>query len=546
MPIDMHPDFNAAPASPFSRRFSRRFSRFSQRGLPLLPLAMHGDDDDHSHEYAMASSGAMIEYIRKMDNVILTTVGIDIGSSTSHLMFAKVHLRRKANSLSSQFIIVNREILWRSPIVITPFKPDNSIDADALKVFIDEAYRAAGLLPAQIDSGAVILTGEAIKKTNAQAIAQLFATDSGKFVCASAGHHLECTLAANGSGAVALSLSKKNVVLHVDIGGGTTKLALIDNGEILGTCAIAVGGRLIVQDADGKLIRIDEAVEIVAAARGLKLAMGSVPHPDDVQTVIGSLVQAVVALILQRPVPPETQALFLTAPLPHAAKIAKIDLVTFSGGVSEYIYGREQQLFGDIGQPLAQGLLEAFGSKTIALPIADPGQGIRATVIGASQFTVQVSGKTIYLSDSSMLPLHNVPVLSPPLDLDKTIEIEEIAARIAPTLLLEESGAEQPVAIALKWRGEPIYWRLRNLAEGLVLALRRHAVQRAAIILIVDGDVAQSLGHIMKEELGVQEKIIVVDGIELRAYDYVDLGELIMPANVVPVVIKSLLFSAGV
>jgi ethanolamine utilization protein EutA len=532
MPIDMHPDFNAAPASPFS-----------QRGLPLLPLAMHGDDDDHSHEYAMASSGAMIEYIRKMDNVILTTVGIDIGSSTSHLMFAKVHLRRKANSLSSQFIIVNREILWRSPIVITPFKPDNSIDADALKVFIDEAYRAAGLLPAQIDSGAVILTGEAIKKTNAQAIAQLFAADSGKFVCASAGHHLECTLAANGSGAVALSLSKKNVVLHVDIGGGTTKLALIDNGEILGTCAIAVGGRLMVQDADGKLIRIDDTVELIAAARGLKLAMGSVPHPDDVQAVIGSLVQAVTALILQRPVPPETQALFLTAPLPHAAKI---DLVTFSGGVSEYIYGREQQLFGDIGKPLAQGLLEAFDDKTIALPIADPGQGIRATVIGASQFTVQVSGKTIYLSDSSMLPLHNVPVLSPPLDLDKTIEIEEIAARIAPTLLLEESGAEQPVAIALKWRGEPIYWRLRNLAEGLVLALRRHAVQRAAIILIVDGDVAQSLAHIMKEELGVQEKIIVVDGIELRAYDYVDLGELIMPANVVPVVIKSLLFSAGV
>jgi ethanolamine utilization protein EutA len=509
------------------------------------PLKLHGDDDDHSHEYSMASNGAMIEYIRKMDNVILTTVGIDIGSSTSHLMFAKVHLRRKANSLSSQFIIVNREILWRSPIVITPFKPDNSIDADALKVFIDEAYKAAELLPSQIDSGAVILTGEAIKKTNAQAIAQLFAHDSGKFVCASAGHHLECTLAANGSGAVALSLAKKKIVLHVDIGGGTTKLALIENGEILGTCAIAVGGRLMVQDADGKLIRIDDSVRTIAAARKLTLEMGRVPNPDDVRAVIASLVQAVVALIQQRSVPPEAQPLFLTAMLPRAGRI---DIVTFSGGVSEYIYGREPRLYGDIGKLVAEGLLEAFRSKAIDIPIADPGQGIRATVIGASQFTVQVSGKTIYLSDPGMLPLHNVPVLSPPLDLDQTIDVAGIAARIAPTLLLAEADADasQPVAIALKWRGEPMYWRLRNLAEGLVRAFREQPVKRGALILIVDGDVAQSLAHIMKDELGVQEKIIVVDGIELRAYDYVDLGELILPANVVPVVIKSLLFSAGV
>ncbi|RXZ30955.1 reactivating factor for ethanolamine ammonia lyase [Oxalobacteraceae bacterium CAVE-383] len=507
------------------------------------PLKMHGDDEDHSHEYSMASNGAMIEYIRKMDNVILTTVGIDIGSSTSHLMFAKVHLRRKANSLSSQFIIVNREILWRSPIVITPFKPDNSIDADALKAFIGEAYKAAGLSPAQIDSGAVILTGEAIKKTNAEAIAQLFAHDSGKFVCASAGHHLECTLAANGSGAVALSLAQKKTVLHVDIGGGTTKLALIGNGEILGTCAIAVGGRLMVQDADGKLIRIDDAVRTIAAARGLKMAMGCVPDPDHVQDIIASLVQAVAALIRQQPVPAEAEPLFLTARLPKAGKI---DVVTFSGGVSEYIYGREARLYGDIGKFVAEGIVEAFRNKAIELPIADPGQGIRATVIGASQFTVQVSGKTIFLSDSSMLPMHNVPVLSPALDLDQTIDVAGIAARIAPTLLLAEGGAEQPVAIALKWRGEPIYWRLRNLAEGLVQAFREQPVKRGALILIVDGDVAQSLAHIMKDELGVQEKIIVVDGIELRAYDYVDLGELILPANVIPVVIKSLLFSAGV
>jgi ethanolamine utilization protein EutA len=507
-----------------------------------LPHYLHGDDGDHEHEMSIGSNGALIEYIRKMDNVVLTTVGIDVGSSTSHLMFAKVHLRRKANSLSSQFIVVNREILWRSPIVITPFKSDNTIDAERLEAFIAEAYQAAQLLPEQIDTGAVILTGEAIKRTNAQAIANLFAADSGKFVCASAGHHLECTLAANGSGAVSLSRKNQSTVLHVDIGGGTTKLALIENGEISGTCAIAVGGRLMVQDADGKLNRVDETVTIVAKALGMKMALNEVPAQDDVDTMVQTLAQAVIALIRQQPVPPATQDLFLTSMLPKAAKI---DTVTFSGGVSEYIYGRETALFGDIGKPLASLLAEAFHNKTIDLPIADPGHGIRATVIGASQFTVQVSGKTIYLSDSSLLPRHNIPVLSPLLDLDKITTVAGIASKIAPVLLEAEIAEDQLVAISLKWSGDPLYQRLRNLAEGLILAVRQQAVKRPALILIIDGDVAQTLAHILKDELHVQEEIIAIDGIELRAYDYIDLGELILPANVIPVVIKSLLFSAG-
>ena len=85
-----------------------------------------------------------------------------------------------------------------------------------------------------VDSGAVILTGEAIKRKNAQAIDELFAAEAGKFVCATAGHKLECTLAAHGAGAVKLSQERGECLLHVDIGGGTTKLALIDNGAFVG------------------------------------------------------------------------------------------------------------------------------------------------------------------------------------------------------------------------------------------------------------------------------------------------------------------------
>src|SRR5712672_3885526 len=151
------------------------------------------------------------------DNVELTTVGIDIGSSTSHLMFAHVHLQRLGTALSSRFVVVNRRIIWQSPILLTPYLPDYTIDIDELSGFIGSCYQYAGIEPGDIDSGAVILTGEAIKRHNARAIAELFSEEAGRFVCASAGHHMECQLAAHGSGAVALSRGHGVTLLNVDI-----------------------------------------------------------------------------------------------------------------------------------------------------------------------------------------------------------------------------------------------------------------------------------------------------------------------------------------
>ena len=183
----------------------------------------------------------LARFIWSQENVELRTVGIDIGSSTSHLLFAKVTLQRQSQGLSSRFVVTNREVVWRSPIMLTPFLPNGLIDAAYLQEFIRACYRDARVKREDIDTGAVILTGEAIKRSNARAIDELFAEESGKFVCATAGHKLECTLAAHGSGAVALSKAKNAVVLHVDIGGGTTKLALIDKGMIKSVAAFAVG-----------------------------------------------------------------------------------------------------------------------------------------------------------------------------------------------------------------------------------------------------------------------------------------------------------------
>ena len=215
---------------------------------------MHDLDLDHEHlELSEEQRLAIAKSIWEQENVELTTVGIDIGSSTSHLLFARVILQRQTQGLSSRFVVIDRRIVWRSPIMLTPFLPNGTIDAGKLGEFIAGAYREAGIKQHEVDSGAVILTGEAIKKTNARAIDEIFAAEAGKFVCATAGHKLECLLAAHGSGAVALSKERQNCILHVDIGGGTTKLALIDKGEIIALQAFAVGGRLIAQDFDRRV-----------------------------------------------------------------------------------------------------------------------------------------------------------------------------------------------------------------------------------------------------------------------------------------------------
>jgi ethanolamine utilization protein EutA len=207
---------------------------------------MHDLEFEHLH--VNAEDAAVNEVAWAADNVELTTVGIDIGSSTSHLMFAHVHLQRLSAALSSRFVVVGRKILWQSPILLTPYRADYTIDVDEISGFIGGCYAYAGIDREEVDSGAVVLTGEALKRRNARAIAELFSDQAGRFVCASAGHHMECQMAAHGSGAVALARAHNAVLLNVDIGGGTTKLALIEDGRILATCAIAAGGRLIVED----------------------------------------------------------------------------------------------------------------------------------------------------------------------------------------------------------------------------------------------------------------------------------------------------------
>jgi len=502
---------------------------------------MHELEFEHFHagpEERQQLAGA----IWSADNVELTTVGIDIGSSTSHLMFARLHMQRLATALSSRFVTVGRELLWQSPILLTPYRADYTIDASALAAFIDDCYARSGLARADIDSGAVILTGEALKRHNARAIAELFSAEAGRFVCASAGHHLESQLAAHGSGAVKLSSEKRNTVLNVDIGGGTTKFALVRDGEFVATAAIAVGGRLLVENARG-LARIEEPTRAVARELGIKLRIGGKLAPKERHRLAERMAGCILAMIGSNTPDALARSLLVTDAWPAGVASAKIDAITFSGGVAEYLYGRERGRYGDLGADLAHSMEHAIADERLPAPVWDPGQGIRATVTGAAQFSVQVSGNTILVTDPGQLPLRNLPVLCCSFDLSENIAAAAVSACVravlAKTDFIDGSG---PVALAFPWEGDPSHARLLALAAGLCAAVPKTVAARAPLVLLVDGDVAKNLGRIVHLEVAPGANVVAIDNVQLKQLEYVDVGAIVPVTGVVPVIIKSLLF----
>jgi ethanolamine utilization protein EutA len=501
---------------------------------------MHDFELEHEHDDLSEADRELIaRAIWEQDTLELRTVGIDIGSSTSHLLFARVTLKRQAEELSSRFVVVNREVIWRSPIMLTPFLPDGTIDAHALEHFIQHAYHDAGLHRSDIDSGAVILTGEAIKRKNARAIDEIFAMESGKFVCATAGHKLESILAAHGSGATALSRRRNACGLHVDVGGGTTKLALIDKGEILSVAAFAVGGRLVAQDAQGGWTRVDDSAQRVARELGIATTPERLADEASRRAIARRLATLAVDQIAGGAVDDLGRALELTEPLTRSAKP---DFISFSGGVAEYIFGRETAGHGDIAKLLAEEIVAQFKAR-IAIPIIEPNERIRATVIGASQFTVQVSGKTIYLPDPDVLPVHNIPVVHLGLDLSGDIDEDKIAAAFAHSASLLDLEPGSRMALAFSFAGVPEYPRLAALARAIMRFAAPSGRRDELLVLMIDGDIARGLGRIIEKELRLDGKLVSIDGVQLRELDFVDIGGLLDPPGVVPVVIKSLLFS---
>jgi ethanolamine utilization protein EutA len=489
-------------------------------------------DDDSGGRIFFSSTGRSLV---DEDEIVVLSVGVDIGSSTSHLVFSRIVLER----LDSRYVVSTRETFYQSDILLTPYSAAEEIDADALGAFIERQYQAANVDPDEIDTGALILTGVAVRRRNARAIGELFARQAGKMVAVSAGDSLETVMAAHGSGAAARSIRDKATVMNVDVGGGTSKIAICVDGRVTDLTALDVGARLVCLDPEGRIARVEEAGRRFGAELGIDLAPGAQFSSDAARALAARMAERLFEAMGGASPQAGGAGLLRLDPLPARPAI---DLVTFSGGVAEYVYGREAQTYGDLGVLLAQEIrarIEGFGPR-----LESANEGIRATVIGASQYTTQVSGSTIYVSPLEALPLRNLPVIAPAFALDdEDIDTAAVASAIQAVLKrLDLADGDTPVAVFVPWRGSATFQRLDAFCEGVADGLAVILAEGHPLVLAGDGDVGGLIGIHLREEMQLDNAIVSVDGLELKEFDYVDIGAMLPNSGAVPVVIKSLIF----
>ena len=539
-------------SAPGSKPPPPRRHAIGDHALGALIGHVHGPEDaDHDHDHdgldgLLAHDGA--------DALVLTSIGVDIGSSGTQVAFARLHLQRAAGASRaevpadlehSRLATRQRETLYQSPVFLTPFLTGNRIDDAGLGRIMDGAFAGAGLAPDDIDCGVVILTGAARERENAAAISHRLAETCGDIVSASAGHHMEARLAAYGSGAVQRSAEFAQRFLNIDIGGATTKLAICEHGRVTATAALAIGGRLVATDRDDRIVRLEPTGRDHALRMGFDWQLGgSAPWPER-QAAGAVMAELLIATLKPGPPAEAVASLYLTEPLPG---IDGIDAIMISGGVGEYVYGRETRSFGDLGLALGRALARRIDAGALPWPLMPAAECIRATVLGASSYSVQLSGRTGCMTNpAALLPRRNLPVLHPPCALGEPIDSAAVAQGIGAHLAAfdldgEATPPQADAVFAFRWQGSPEYGRLRAFAEGLKRGFSARLDAGLALYLVIDGDIAGTLGAILRDELSIANDLLVLDGIALDDFDFVDLGRIRLPSQAVPVTIKTLVF----
>lgn len=457
----------------------------------------------------------------------LLSVGIDLGTSTTQLIFSRIYLTDAAMCAVPDIKITKKEIIYRSAIHFTPLLNRQEIDLPAVEDIIRHEYERAGVTKDDIETGAVIITGETARKENAEKVLQQLSAFAGDFVVATAGPDLESVLAGFGSGAAERSKHVDGDVVNFDIGGGTTNAAVFVNGQVRETFALDIGGRLIHVD-DHKITYVSKRLTPLLEEMGISLHPGDEGDFNTLRRVTDAFATVLVKLFRGNELTAGEASLGITA-LPQEGWHGE---PTFSGGVGECVYTaepvetiEEAAKFGDIGPLLGQSIRQAFGT---ALLTDVPAERIRATVIGAGSHSLHISGSTVYI-DEAVLPLKNIPVVAVQ-GLSDTAGQQKL--QLFPDSL---------VAIALQEERSPSYGKVKELAKKLAAMLQYYIQRQQIVIILLDADFAKALGMTL-QALIPEKKIICVDNITAHDGDYVDIGRPV--SSVVPVVVKTLIFKA--
>ncbi len=463
----------------------------------------------------------------------LLSVGIDVGTTTTQVIFSRLSLvNRAAVSQVPCYEFVKREIIWHSPVLFTPVDFAGYLREDELLALVLAQYQAAGIPPERVDSGAIIITGETAKTSNARPAVMALSQRLGDFVVATAGPHLESVIAGLGSGAQALSERKLARVLNIDIGGGTANYVLFDAGHTIASACLNVGGRLLETDMHGRVTR--------AHPPGQWIADALFGNHTDVQRLtlaqLGQIADRMAQLLWEIVVgqPSElARRLLMTETLPDCDNVYA---VTLSGGVGECFRSAQDGdpfRFGDIGPLLAQAIRRHRGFT--ALPLQIPNQTVRATVIGAGAHTLSLSGSTIWL-DEVTLPIRNIPVVQP-----QENAALPLVARWQQALSLMDLNAEEDLyALALP-ASLPVNAAAVQLCIAALNAFSQRYPNRHPLLVVACQDFGKALGMLLRP-LMAQRKLAVIDEVITRTGDYIDIGTPLFNGAVVPVTIKSLAF----
>ncbi len=472
----------------------------------------------------------------EVNTIKLLSVGVDVGSSTSHLVFSDLLLTRDEASPTRRFLIDDRQVIYQGKIIDTPLIDDDTIDIEALTDFFKSEYRRAGIKPEDVQTGAVIITGETAKKHNAEKIVEALSDDAGKFVAASAGPNFESVIAAMGSGARGRSRENNNVVLSCDIGGGTSNMAISVDGKVVSASCVSVGGRLIAADAAGKIWRLEAPARKVMDHLNLKYDIGDRISKRRLDQIAGKLAEVLIEVITGPPESALAKELMVTQALDFRRGI---DEYTFSGGVAELIYGGNGN-HNDIGPILAKKITRL--APRLGAPIIEPAYKIRATVIGAGAHSLSISGCSGFKDNRLSFPMKNVPVIRVDVESEK-LSIEHVVSRINTSFKrFDLVEGEEVVALYFRDPMPNTYSRVELFSKAVESALPNAIENKIPIILIFKGDIACSVGNVMYRETGLKSNLLTLDELDLKEGDWIDIGEPLLDNQVFPVTVKSLVF----